>query len=157
MIRPVEVWNLCWMERKSVRNLGRFTAQFSCWRITWIIQRTKSFLQSWYHFWASGLGEGGGGLENNLNWFAELNYWVIGYSQGGVATTPEWDYYNGPTLQTLSHHKKEKLQEYSFKKCQEKFIGLLLMLYFSTIVNHNFCFYYLYTSYFTKVLSCIFL
>ena len=21
------------------------------------------------------------GLENNLNWFAELNYWVIGYSQ----------------------------------------------------------------------------
>ena len=36
----------------------------------------------------SGLGEGGG-LENNLNWFAELNYWVIGYSQGGVATTPE--------------------------------------------------------------------
>ena len=30
----------------------------------------------------SGLAEDGGS-ENNLNWFAELNYWVIGYSQGG--------------------------------------------------------------------------
>ena len=53
----------------------------------------------------SGLG-GGGGLENNLNWFGELNYWVIGYSQGGLAATPEWDCYNSPTLQTLSHKEK---------------------------------------------------